>query len=87
MNEKMITTPDESDFKDWVIALNLMIANVGAALDYAQATTFCSDCPRSGRDCCKGSARWEEQYEPTYAYIDRLEKAKKAIQELIDEPK
>ncbi len=84
-----LRTPDYSDFRVWAQQLALFRAKLLAELNYAEATHFCSDCPRrddqdeDGRECCKENGGWEEMYEADYAYVDKVIAAQKALLALI----
>lgn len=82
-----LRTPDYRDFRIWAQQLALFRAQLLAELNYAEATDFCSDCPRrddeDGRPCCKETGAWDEIYEADYAYLEKVNLAHKALAALI----
>lgn len=84
-----LRTPEYADFRTWAQRLALFRSQLQAELNYAEATHFCSDCPRrgdrdeDGRECCKENGGWDEMYENDYAYLAKVEAARKALLALI----
>jgi len=85
-------TPDDATIREWVQALVLLEAEVSAAIEYAQDTTFCSDCPNRfdaddlpyvQYECCKETGEFDEQFTEDYKYINKIQAARVALRALI----
>lgn len=92
-----VTTPDYQDYKNWIKALGLKIRDIEAAVNYAWATDYCSNCPsrvdddhpNAGGVCCRESddfqANFDDSFASDYAEIERIKEAQKALMALIPE--
>jgi hypothetical protein len=82
-----IRTPDDAELKRWVMALTLLLDECTSELEYAQATDFCSDCPRrdDGREyaCCRETGEFDERYEKDWQYVENINRAILAIRALV----
>lgn len=90
--ERRKLTPDDATIREWVQALVLLEAEVGAAIEYAQDTTFCSDCPTrmeveemgyARPECCRETGEFDEQFTGDYIYINKIQAARVALRALI----